>query len=349
MPNQKSITPITVSGSSVWKSIADAANNRPRRRAAGTEMLAEATTGDQPLRISVIIPHLNQPEMLRHCLHSVWAGQRKPDEVIVVDNGSSQSPNVVISAFPRTALLTESTPGPGPARNCGVSAAVGEILAFIDADCSADPNWLLEGERAMRASRQDILGGDVRIAISNPMRLTVLEAYESVYAYRMDRYIAEQRFTGTGNLLVSRHVLNDVGPFAGLEVAEDRDWGHRAAALGYRIQFIAGMRVYHPARQGFDALYAKWDRQLGHDYTLARRRGYHGHFLWFVKTLALPISTLTEIPRIISSDRISGGRSRTLAFLGLARIRLYRMWRMVWLMAGGDPDTLSGRWNRPAR
>lgn len=299
------------------------------------------------LRISVVIPHLNQPEMLRRCLISIWGGNRKPDQVVVVDNGSTQLPEAIVSDFPGTVLLHESEPGPGPARNRGVRAADGDVLAFIDADCLADPRWLLEAESAMNASNQEILGGDVRIARADPAQPTILEAYESIYAYRMDRYIAEQNFTGTGNLVVARDILDKVGPFAGLSVAEDRDWGHRATAFGYRIRYVEGMRVYHPARKSFKELYAKWDRQLGHDYSEIRRNGYFGQSLWLLKVVAMPFSPVIEIPRIVRSDRISGVRSRTLAFLGLARIRLYRMRRMAWLMAFGRPNSLSDRWNRP--
>ena len=302
---------------------------------------------DQSLRISVVIPHLNQPEMLRRCLASLWNGRRQPDQVIVVDNGSTQLPEVVVSSFPGTILLQEPTPGPGPARNRGVAFADGEVLAFIDADCVADPLWLVEADAAMKASRHAVLGGDVRISLANPGQPTLLEAYECVYAYRMDRYIAEQGFTGTGNLVVSREILDHVGPFAGLSVAEDRDWGHRATDLGYRFRYMGAMRVYHPARQSFGELYAKWDRQLAHDYAVARNNGISGRLIWALKILALPVSAIIEIPRIITSDRISGLRSRAFAFLGLARIRIYRMRRMAWLMAGGNPDTLSGRWNRP--
>lgn len=299
------------------------------------------------LRISVVIPHLNQPDMLDRCLSSIWSGARRPDQVFVVDNGSAALPEAVVAAYPGTVLLHEPTPGPGPARNRGAAAADGDVLAFTDADCLADQNWLAAAEAAFADPQAQILGGDVRIAIVNPANLTILEAYESIYAYRMDRYIAEQGFTGTGNLVVRRAVLEAVGPFAGLAIAEDRDWGHRATRQGYKIRYVAAMRVYHPAREDFAGLFAKWDRQLGHDYTSARKKGLTGRIKWLTKTLAMGVSPLVEVPRIFSSDRIVGLNSKVKAFWGLTRIRIYRMHRMAWLMAGGDPDSLSGSWNRP--
>ncbi|MFN3937736.1 MAG: glycosyltransferase family 2 protein [Gemmobacter sp.] len=308
--------------------------------------MAGSAEAEVDLRISVVIPHLNQPDALRRCLASIAAGRRKPDEVIVVDNGSTERPDSVCAQFPDTTLLSELTPGPGPARNRGAAAASGNILAFIDADCTADPGWLEAAEAALRDPEVTVIGGDVRIALSDPARLTVLEAYESVYAYRMDRYIAREGFTGTGNLVMRRRVLDEVGPFAGLGIAEDRDWGQRATSRGYRTVYLPAMRVYHPARNDFADLFRKWDRHVAHDF--AALSGPTGRMRWVAKMLALVVSPVAEIPRILTCDRISGPRSRALAFAGMVRVRLYRARVMFWLARGGDPAALTGGWNRPA-
>lgn len=294
-------------------------------------------------RISVIIPHLNQPDFLSRCLASLYAGRRKPDQVLVVDNGSRSLPEEVCRAFPGVTLLREATPGPGPARNTGIQASDGDVLAFIDADCLADPDWLAQADQAMADPAAMILGGDVRIAYADPQHLTALEAYESVYAYRMDRYIAREGFTGTGNLVIRRPVWFDVGLFAGIGVAEDRDWGQRATAKGYAIRYVAGMKVYHPARKTFAELCVKWDRQTAHDFVKARRGGM-ARFV--AKTLAMGLSPLAELPRLALSDRVSGPVNKTRAFAVLVRIRAYRAGLMLRLLAGADPDHLSGRWNR---
>lgn len=298
------------------------------------------------LPISVVVPHLNQPDFLVRCLQSLQAGAVQPAQIIVVDNGSAQMPEAICAQFEGVRLLREDTPGPGPARNLGVAHSSGEVLAFIDADCLADPEWLAEATLALADPEAQVLGGDVRIACTDPARLTALEAYESIYAYRMDRYITREGFTGTGNLVVRRAVLEDVGPFAGLSVAEDRDWGRRATAKGYAIRYVAGMKVYHPARATFEELKQKWDRQMAHDFTDAKARS-GGRMRFALKTLAMGLSPLAEGPRVLGSDRIAGLRSRGLAFGTLARIRLYRAGRMAQLVTGAlAADDLSGRWNR---
>ncbi len=283
--------------------------------------------------------------MLVRCLDSLTQNSRQPDEIIVVDNGSREIPKEICSAHPSVQLLSETEPGPGPARNTGIAAAKGDILAFIDADCLADPNWLAAAEQTLANPQAQILGGDVRIAYVNPDRLTMLEAYESIYAYRMDRYIAREGYTGTGNLVIWREVAEAVGPFAGIGVAEDKDWGQRATAQRYTIQYVPEMKVYHPARTDFASMRAKWDRHIAHEY-IASKKSVIGRLRFILKALAMMLSPVAEVPRILTCDRVSGARSRAFALAGLTRIRFYRARVMLGLLMGRDAEELSGGWNR---
>jgi len=192
------------------------------------------------LSISVIVPHLNQPRALAQCLAAL-AGQTgafELAEVIVVDNGSKLLPQRLCDGFPKTRLLTEPTPGPGPARNTGAAAAGGAILAFVDADCIAGADWLDTITRTLAANPGvGILGGAVKVPHIEGQPATALEAYERIYAYRIDEYISRHGFAGTGNLAVRREVFAAVGPFGGITISEDRDWGLRAKALGHVIRY----------------------------------------------------------------------------------------------------------------
>ncbi len=299
--------------------------------------------------ISVIIPHLNQHEALRHCLASLakQSFDAGKIEIIVVDNGSRQSPAEFCSAFNRVRLFEEPEPGPGPARNKGVAQARGPILAFIDADCTADENWLITvaGVFAKDNSTQ-IIGGDVRIAVINPARLNMLEAYESIYAYRQKDYIERQGFSGTGNLAMRREAYEAVGPFAGIDVAEDRQWGQRAAAMGFRLDYVPGMIVYHPARRTFAELCAKWDRQVAHDFAEKAGGGALGRLRWFGLTMAVAGSPVVELGRIVGSSRVNSWQARLMATFVMIRIRLYRAFRMTGLLVNGRRAARSRAWNR---
>jgi glycosyltransferase involved in cell wall biosynthesis len=299
--------------------------------------------------ISVIVPHLDQPDSLASCLDALRSLKRpaQPVEIIVVDNGSKVPPTTICAAADGVTLLVQPTPGPGPARNLGASCAKGDILAFIDADCLAHPDWLcaIEG-RFTQDDATPILGGDVRIACRDPHRPTLLESYESVFGYRMQEYIAKQGFTGTGNLAVRTAVFAAVGAFGGIELAEDRDWGQRALRLGYPTTYCPEMIVYHPARKSLAELAQKWQRHTAHDFVLYQSKpGWWPR--WILRSMAVALSPVAELGRISFSDRLHGWRARCLALVGVVLIRLYRSRLMLELAFGGANATnLSGRWNR---
>ena len=295
--------------------------------------------------ISVIIPHFNQRRELARCLASLEGqstGQHEV-EILVVDNGSDIIPEAEVAAYPAARLLCEAEPGPGPARNRGVAAARGEILAFVDADCVAAPGWLESIARHMEKGAQ-ILGGDVRILLRDTGQPDIWEAYESEFAYRMEHYIRHQGFTGTGNMAVRADVMAEVGPFAGIGIAEDRDWGQRATALGYIITWAPDMIAYHPARENFSELARKWDRHIAHDSALYEKRPM-GRLKWILRALALAASPLISVFRILRSKRIEGGwRGKVKAFLGLTRLRLYRARRMLGMLMDRRREGLENRW-----
>src|SRR5262245_45090342 len=112
-------------------------------------------TSTGPL-ISVVIPHLNQPEALDACLSSLDAQSlaRCSFEIIVVDNGSVSKPEKIVANHSGTRLLREFQPGPGPARNCGIRHATGDIIAFIDADCRAHRDWLRNAFQTIHSSSE---------------------------------------------------------------------------------------------------------------------------------------------------------------------------------------------------
>ncbi len=297
--------------------------------------------------ISVVIPHLEQEEYLRSCLESLGRQtyEMRRVEIIVVDNGSNHLPEGICSAFDAVRLVEERSPGPGPARNLGVKLSSGGILAFIDADCTADPGWLAAIEAAFANTGVAVVGGDVRIARRNPKHATMLEAYESIYAYRQEEYIKVQNFSGAGNLAMRRETYDAVGPFCGIERAEDRDWGQRAARLGYAIAYVPDMIVYHPARRSFEELHGKWDRHISHDFAEYATR-HLGGLRWALYGFAVAMSPAFEIPRLWNSHRVTGLSERCLAFAAVTRIRAWRARRMfTMLFTAGSPVSI-GTWTR---
>ena len=307
-----------------------------------------ATSSNAPL-VTVIIPHLNQPEFLKACLSSFpKSGEGKtPDyEILVVDNGSRVLPHDIIAQFPNARLLEEAEAGPGPARNKGVSEARGDFLAFTDSDCVIDQGWIARiAAHFSQTPDSHVVAGDVYILRADPMKPTDLEAYEGVYAFRTKMYVKKDGYSSTNNLAVRASTMKEVGGFAGKDIAEDRDWGKRAGAMGFETRWIDKMIVHHPARADFGELCKKWNRQTSHDYVTIHE-GSNGRVKWLLRAGALAVSPLAEIPTILKAPRISGGRERLLAFWVLVKIRLYRAWIMLKMALNKNVvKKMSGAWN----
>ena len=299
------------------------------------------------LGLTIVIPHLNNPEGLDRCLSALTrqVGSLPGFEVIVVDNGSAALPQAVCDKYEFARLIQEPTPGPGPARTTGAGQSGADLLAFIDSDCIAGPEWIATITDYFDANpKADVIGGDVRIARVDPSRPTSIECYEGVYGYRMALYVARDHYTATCNMAVRRAVFEKVGAFAGIEIAEDVDWGRRATAIGMRIDYVPQMQIATPARGSFQELTRKWDRHIGHDH--AELSGLAGRLKWVVRAGALLISPLAEIAAIVRSDRLTGVSERMLAFACLTRIRLYRGWQMLRYITIGKSRATRAAWRQ---
>lgn len=112
--------------------------------------------------ISIVIPTLNEEKCMRACLESLQKQHfQKPYEIIVVDGHSTDKTAAIASEYTDRVLLLPPK-GPGMARNYGATQAKYDIVAFIDADCIAPPNWLSEIERSFSDQKLIGLGGVLR-------------------------------------------------------------------------------------------------------------------------------------------------------------------------------------------
>lgn len=93
------------------------------------------------VKLSVIIPTYNEAQNIASCLTSLLEQSKKAEEVIVVDDGSTDATTKIVSQYPVT-LLKSGHKGPGVSRNFGASKAKGNILVFVDADMSFDKHFL---------------------------------------------------------------------------------------------------------------------------------------------------------------------------------------------------------------
>ena len=199
--------------------------------------------------VSVVIPVKDRADELARCLDSISRVDypRELLQVIVVDDGSSDDSAAV--ARERGALVVPSGGtgrGPAAARNVGARAATGEILAFIDSDCTASTGWLSELLPAFADDRMAAVGGQVDGMCTE----SVVDRYEAVMSSLS--LGGRERSGSTGddtfylpscNLLVRRALFAGVGGFEGsMHVGEDVDLTWRLRDQGFRRMAEGGCR-----------------------------------------------------------------------------------------------------------
>lgn len=268
-----------------------------------------------------MVPHYNDLDGLSRCLHALdqQSFPRDEFEIIVADNCSPIEPaelDAVVGG--RARLVTASERGAGPARNAGVAAASGAILAFTDSDCVPRADWLKNGIAAL--AEYDLVGGDMVVTTRNERR-SPAEAFEQVFAFRNADYIKRSGFSVTANLFCHATVFERVGGFR-TGVSEDVDWCRRATRMGFRLGHAPGAIVAHPARADWSSLKHKWRRLADEGYRLACEQP-GGRLRWHLASLALPLSIAAHVPRVLARRDLTP-RERWEAFTVLARLRTWR-------------------------
>lgn len=94
------------------------------------------------LKVSVVVATYNGSRTLRNCLESLGKLNYPDYEVILVDDGSKDATPDIAKEFPSIRYIRQTNHGLSAARNTGIRAATGDIVAFTDDDCRADENWL---------------------------------------------------------------------------------------------------------------------------------------------------------------------------------------------------------------
>lgn len=117
-----------------------------------------------PIDVTVAVPIYNAARYLRPCLDSLLRLNYPPGslEILCVDNGSTDGSLAILNEFDgRIRILHESKRGAAAARNTAMRAARGTLIAFTDADCVIDPDWLTHLLPPVRTGEADVCGGRI--------------------------------------------------------------------------------------------------------------------------------------------------------------------------------------------
>lgn len=243
--------------------------------------------------VSIIVPAYNAAATLAECLQACLDQTHPATEVILVDDGSTDDTATVARSFPVTYIRQENR-GPAAARNHGARVARGEILAFTDADCVPDSDWI---ESLLRGFDSGTVAVGGTYGIRNDSSLLARLLHEEI-ALRHQNFIDTVDFLGSFNVAYIKSAFDAAGGFDEsfpIASAEDNDLAYRLQDGGGILRFTreASVAHYHPTK-----LWPYLRTQLRHGYWRMKlyakhpRRGTGDQYAGFGELLGPPMSLL---------------------------------------------------------
>ena len=202
------------------------------------------------LKVSVVIPvltHLDQLDTLLESLTSQTLNSTE-FEVLVVHNSSSALELETNYPFELVSVC-EPDGYSYAARNKGIRLSRGDVLAFTDADCIADPGWLEGALASIERDRKSLVAGHISVTPSSPTP-SLAEKHQMTFAFDQEINVAYKRGIPTANLIAHREAFIDVGLFnPDMVSGGDTEWTRRALHHGYRAVYVPSAVIFHPARR----------------------------------------------------------------------------------------------------
>jgi glycosyltransferase involved in cell wall biosynthesis len=260
---------------------------------------------DQNLRVSVIIPTYNYGTFIVDCVNSVFRQSEKHIEIIIVDDGSTDSTSDVVKSFSsRVTYIFQENKGLSAARNTGLKYASGDFVQFLDSDdllgidaIAAKANFLRQNPGVSVAVSPSHLFSSLS-ADGKP----IINGCWRLHRRNLDIHLAYFNIGPPHAFLVRRTAVERVGYFdESLEACEDYDYWLRLAALGYVPHYCGeGTAVYY--RRHATSMSRNLRRQYYHDALLhsvvlkmllsgGKFRASQNHWLAFIAGV---LTTLTR-------------------------------------------------------
>ncbi|MFH1397305.1 MAG: glycosyltransferase [Candidatus Omnitrophota bacterium] len=211
------------------------------------------------IKVSLYIPCFNAENYIKECLESIFMQSYPLDEVLIIDDGSTDNTVSICSRFPVKIINHEKNRGLAVVRNTAFRAARNEFVASLDADCKARPDWL---ERLMKHfSDQNIIGVGGKLIEKYNLRMA--DKWRAVHMSQSwgDQIIENPGYLAGNNIVYRRSAIFQVGLYNETYVRnyEDIDISKRLMSNGLKIIYSPDACVEHLRRDTIgNALKTYW-------------------------------------------------------------------------------------------
>jgi glycosyltransferase involved in cell wall biosynthesis len=207
------------------------------------------------MSISVIVCAYNEEAYVAACLEMIRQQRRAPDEIILVDNASTDRTGAIARGIPGVTVVEEPRKGLVRARQRGLDASRGSVVVYTDADCLPPVHWLERIEARLGAHPDAVaITGTFRYYDWDRLSCAMARLYDFTLAPATQILVRDVLGLGAvlygGNFAVRRQALLAIGGFdTSIEFhGEDTNLGRRLSRLG-RVLLSDRCWVYTSARR----------------------------------------------------------------------------------------------------
>ena len=206
------------------------------------------------MKVSLVATVKDAGAFVGEFLTSVQSQTRAPDEVVIVDGGSTDGTVEILREHPSVTLLEEPGANIARGRNLAVAKASHELIAVSDADCVLAEDWL---ERIVEPLER---GADVSMGLYRPLTTTFFEACAAAIGIKdPDEIRAETYMPSARSVAFFREVFLEAGGYPEwLDIGEDMYLNRRWREQGVRMRLAEGAVVYRRPRPGLGAYWRQF-------------------------------------------------------------------------------------------
>lgn len=257
---------------------------------------------NKPLTLSIVIPAYNEAVHVNACLDAIAKQTVMPDEVIVIDNNSTDNTAQIAKSYPFVKVLSEHRQGIAYARNAGFNASTSTIIGRIDVDTLLPPGWVEKVKKFYHDNNH------ANCALSGPAYYynirwpRTVGAIQHFIAFRLNRLLMGHDILWGSNLALPKVLWEDVRPRVceRADIHEDLDLAIHLHRSGHPVSYRKSLRVGAEMRRIHVNRDQLWQNLLLWPRTLR----VHGYKTWVFAWLGA-LFLYSMVPMALMAERLA--------------------------------------------